>query len=256
MDDKRTNERDDALAVVILAAGKGTRMQSELPKVLHPVAGRPMLAHAVEAAQGLHPKQVLVVVGYGADLVQAQMGETLDYALQEPQLGTGHALQVAMPALHLDQGELIVSYGDMPLLNAKILQALRDARRASAAAAVVLTTTMDPPPAFGRIVRDAQGQLAAIVEDRDCCAEQKAITEVNVAVYAFALAPLRQALSQLRNDNAQGEYYLTDVIGLMRAAGERVEALRVDDAQACLGVNSLDDLALVEQILEAKKLTK
>ncbi len=236
-------------SVVILAAGKGTRMRSELPKVLHPVAQKPMLLHAIEAAQKIDPAQIVVVVGYGAGQVQDAIDDDVDFVLQQPQLGTGHAAQLALQKIRDDAGDLIVSYGDMPLLTADIFRDLRAARRRHQVSAVVLTTTMDPPPAFGRIVRDAAGQLLSIVEDKDCSPAQKAITEVNVAVYCFALGPLKRALARLRNNNAQNEYYLTDVIALLRQDGERVEAMHSDDVEACIGVNDLDDLARVEQIM-------
>ena len=227
-------------------------MKSDLPKVLHPVAGRPMLQHAIDAAQKIDPAQILVVVGYGADAVQKNIADDVAYVLQEPQLGTGHAAQLAMKKVAADSDEIIVSYGDMPLLTGQIFKNLRQARYQQNAAAVVLTTTMDPPGSFGRIIRDEKGALLAIVEDKDCTPAQKAITEVNVAVYCFARAPLQKALARLKNDNAQGEYYLTDVIGLMRDDGERVAAMRSDDVEACLGVNDLDDLARADAVMRAR----
>ena len=239
-------------SVVILAAGKGTRMKSDVPKVLHPVAGEPMLSHAVKAAQGVGAAQILVVVGYGAEQVKAQMGSELDYVLQDPQLGTGHAMQLALPALSADDGELIVTYGDMPLLSAKILADLRSYRQQKNAAAVVLTTRMDPPGSFGRILRNKAGDLLAIVENKDCSPEQKEINEVNVAVYCFSLPPLKKALTRLSNNNAQGEYYLTDVIALLREDQQEVAAMLSDDAEACLGVNDLLDLQRADQIMRRR----
>ncbi len=238
--------------VVILAAGKGTRMKSELPKVMHLAADRPLLAHAVDAARELAPEQIVVVIGHGAAQVRATMGDGLSYALQEPQLGTGHALQVAMPVLDGADGDLLVTYGDMPLLSAATLARMRDTRRQSGAAAAVLTAIMDPPPAYGRIVRDPEGRFLRIVEDKDCTAEQRAITEVNIAVYGFAATPLAHALSRLRNDNAQGEYYLTDVLELLREDGHGVVTVTCDDAQEVMGVNDLPGLAEVDAILRAR----
>lgn len=239
--------------VVILAAGKGTRMKSELPKVLHAVDGRPMIAWALDAVRGLRPARVVAVVGHGAPQVQAVLGEDVESVLQQPQLGTGHAVQVALPALAGFEGDVLVCYGDMPLLSTATLGRIRDERRRTGAAAAVLTAVLDPPPAYGRIVRDAAGRFERIVEDRDCTPEQRRLTEVNIAVYGFALAPLREALAALRPDNAQGEYYLTDVLEHLRAAGQAVVTVAAADRDEVLGINDLEGLRQVEGVLRQRR---
>ena len=239
--------------VIILAAGKGTRMKSELPKVLHPLAGRPLIDYAIAGTRELDPERIVLVVGHGAEQVRAHCGSDVSSVLQEPQLGTGHAVQQALPHIAGFDGDVVITYGDMPLLAGATLARLRDARRAAGCACTLLTAQRVPPPAFGRIVRDAGGRFACIVEDRDCTAEQRRITEVNLGVYCCLAAPLVKALGQLRNHNAQGEYYLTDVTELMVAAGERVETVVLDDLEQTLGVNSVDDLAQAEHVLARRR---
>ncbi|MFH1809071.1 MAG: NTP transferase domain-containing protein [Pseudomonadota bacterium] len=239
----------ESTCVVILAAGKGTRMKSELPKVLHTVQARPMIAWALDAARAVQPERIVVVVGHGAEQVRGVLGPDVQSVVQQPQLGTGHAMQVALPALADRTGDVLVSYGDMPLLTGATLASIRDGRRQRGAAASVLTAIMDPPPAYGRIVRDAAGHFEGIVEDRDCSPAQKLLTEVNIAVYCFALGPLREALARLRPDNAQGEYYLTDVLAHLRQAGHDVVTVASKDREELLGVNDLEGLRQVEQIL-------
>lgn len=240
---------NSASCVVILAAGKGTRMKSELPKVLHQIKGRPMLSYAVATAQKLQPQQIVVVTGFGADLVQSEMGDDLVYALQEPQLGTGHAVMCAMPSVAKTATEVIVTYGDMPLLTAETLDKLRQVRQERQCAATVLTAIIDSLPPFGRIVRDAAGQFLRIVEDRDCSEEQKQIPEVNLGIYCFAVEPLRKALAGLNTNNAQGEYYLTDVLELLLGDGHQVVTVTTTDQKQAMGINNLDDLAQVESYL-------
>jgi bifunctional UDP-N-acetylglucosamine pyrophosphorylase/glucosamine-1-phosphate N-acetyltransferase len=239
--------------VIVLAAGKGTRMKSELPKVLHPLAGRPLIDYAIASAAEIRPERVVLVVGHGAEQVRAHCGSGVEYVLQQPQLGTGHAVQQALPYFFGFDGDVVITYGDMPLLAGATLARLCAVRSAAGCACTVLTARRDPPPAFGRIVRDASGRFARIVEDRDCTAEQKQISEVNIGVYCYRAAPLVTALGKLRNHNAQGEYYLTDVLELMVAAGESVETVVLDDLEQTLGVNSIDDLAQVEIVLARRR---
>jgi len=239
----------DDTKVVILAAGKGTRMRSELPKVLHPLRGQPMLQHAVEAARGMDPEQIVLVVGYRHQLVRDAFGEGFAYALQEPQLGTGHAVQVAASLLQGFEGDVVVTYGDMPLLRGETLAAVRATRRGASAAACALTAELEDPFAYGRVVRDAGGEFARIVEDKDCTPDQREIKEVNLGVYAFAAGPLLRALGELRAANAQGEYYLTDVPELLVGQGERVVTHRLDDLEEAVGVNDLEALTRVEAAL-------
>jgi UDP-N-acetylglucosamine diphosphorylase/glucosamine-1-phosphate N-acetyltransferase len=240
---------NEELSVIILAAGKGTRMKSELPKVLHPLCGRPMLSYALDAARALEPEQIIVVVGFRHELVREAFGDELTYALQEPQLGTGHAVQVAAPLLAGFTGDVLVTYGDMPLLRGETLERVRAARREAGAAGAALTAVLDDPPAYGRVVRDAASDFVRIVEDRDCTPAERAIREVNLGVYAFAGAPLARALGDLRADNAQGEYYLTDVPALLVARGERVVTHQLTDLDEAAGVNDVEALHHVEGVL-------
>jgi bifunctional UDP-N-acetylglucosamine pyrophosphorylase/glucosamine-1-phosphate N-acetyltransferase len=230
--------------LVVLAAGKGTRMKSALPKVLHAVAGLPLIEHVLRAADGLNPSSCVIVVGHHADRVREALGERLGlrFALQEPQLGTAHALLQAEPALAGARGTLLLLYGDVPLLRRTTLAALVAAHRASGAAATVLTARVDNPHGYGRIVRE-NGRIAAIVEEKDATAAERAIQEINTGIYAFELAPLFGALRSLGSANAQGEYYLPDIIRMYRAGGFAVETQTIDDPREILGVNSRKELA-------------
>ena len=235
---------------VVLAAGKGTRMRSEEPKVLHRAAGRTLLSWVLQAVEAADPDRTMVVVGHRADQVEASLPDHHETVVQEPQNGTGHAVQVALRALgEIDPDDtIVVAYGDMPLVTAETYRAL--AARHSDTAAVI--TTVDPGPAgFGRIVRDTDGRVVAIVEERDCDADQLAITERNVGIYAFAAGRLAEAVAGLSDDNSQGELYLTDVIADLVRAGEQVEVRAMDPAEV-LGVNSHADLAVVEADLRAR----
>jgi len=232
-------------AVVVLAAGAGTRMRSDTPKVLHTLAGRSMLAHALHAVAKAAPQHVIVVVGKDRDQVApavvqlaADLGRPIDVAVQEQQLGTGHAVACGLAALPPDfAGAVVVTSGDVPLLDAETLADLIATHRAGQAAATLLTTTLADPTGYGRIKRGAGGELLSIVEQADATPEERAITEVNAGVYAFDVAALRSALGRLRSDNAQQEQYLTDVVAILRSDGLAVAAKHVDDATLVAGVN-------------------
>lgn len=234
-----------ALDVVILAAGKGTRMKSALPKVLHPVGGQPMVAHVVRAAQALAARRVLVVLGHGIERV-APCVEALGAATveQREQLGTGHAVQQALPHLAADNARTLVLYGDVPLTRVESLQRLVDAAHGGALA--LLTTRLANPQGYGRIVRDADGNVQRIVEEKDASADERAITEVNTGILLVPNAFLHDALPRLRNDNKQGEYYLTDLIAMANTSGRAVIAVDcpADETQ---GVNDRVQLADVER---------
>ncbi len=241
------------LDVVILAAGKGTRMKSRTPKVLHRLAGRPLLGHVLGLAQALAARQVVVVTGHEAQAVQAALpqlapGLAVRPVLQQPQLGTGHAVQQAMPVLD-DDGVVLVLSGDVPLTAPATLQALLQAQAAAGAqhALALLTVTMDDPHGYGRVLRDAQGRITAIVEEKDASAELRRITEVYSGILAAPAARLRAWLQRLDNRNAQGEYYLTDVVRHAVADGAAVVAHRIDDAVQVAGVNSPAQLAALER---------
>ena len=232
-------------AVLILAAGAGTRMKSDTPKVLHTLAGRSMLAHSLHAVTKVAPRHLVVVVGRDRERVAPaalDIGRDLDrdveIAVQEEQLGTGHAVVCGLSALPEDfTGVVVVTAGDVPLLDAATLAELVSTHRAEAAVVTVLTTTLPDPTGYGRVLRTQDGDVIGIVEQADATPSQQAIAEVNAGVYAFDIAALRSALSRLSSDNAQHELYLTDVIAIVRADGHLVRAHHVDDASLVAGVN-------------------
>ncbi|MDR6397532.1 bifunctional UDP-N-acetylglucosamine diphosphorylase/glucosamine-1-phosphate N-acetyltransferase GlmU [Herbaspirillum seropedicae] len=231
--------------IVILAAGMGKRMQSSLPKVLHPLAGKPLLGHVIDTARALAPSRLCVIYGHGGDAVpQAFADRDLAFARQEPQLGTGHAVMQALP--HLEDGAAtLVLYGDVPLTTAASLQRLLAA--AGQDKLGVLTVTLDDPTGYGRIVRE-NGKITRIVEQKDASPAERAITEVNTGIIVAPTARLRDWLAKLSNDNAQGEYYLTDVIAAAVADGVDVVSAQPDDVAETLGVNSKVQLAELERV--------
>ncbi|HEX2826382.1 MAG TPA: bifunctional UDP-N-acetylglucosamine diphosphorylase/glucosamine-1-phosphate N-acetyltransferase GlmU [Burkholderiales bacterium] len=233
--------------VVILAAGQGKRMHSQLPKVLHPLAGRPMIEHVIAAADVLAPRQVCVVYGHGGERVREALARPeLAFARQEPQLGTGHAVQQALPVLS-DADVTVVLYGDVPLIRGETLKRLvADARDGVA----VLTATLDDPFGYGRIIRRQDGRVAAIVEEKDASQAQRAIREINTGLMALPTAKLERWLGRLENNNAQREYYLTDVVKLAQGDGVPVVAVEVADTAETLGVNSRAQLAQLERIYQ------
>lgn len=244
------------LAAVVLAAGEGTRMRSTTPKVLHPLAGRPMLAHLVDTLVGLPIDRVVVVVGHGADRVTGTLSAAIrgpkpvDFVEQRVQRGTGDATAVALSAFpeetDLDDDDVLVLVGDVPLLRAETVAALVAQHRESDAAATLLTTHVDDPTGYGRIVRDARGEVARIVEQADATPEERAINEVNPAIGCYRRSLLAPALRRLTPANAQGEYYLTDVVQVLRDAGHTVGALAAPDPDECMGVNDRAQLAAAE----------
>jgi bifunctional UDP-N-acetylglucosamine pyrophosphorylase / glucosamine-1-phosphate N-acetyltransferase len=242
--------------VAILAAGKGTRMTSARPKVLHSVAGITLIEHVLRAADTLRPASVTVIVGHMADAVRSGLAKRmgLTFALQEPQLGTGHALLQVEPHLRGATGTLVLLSGDVPLLRPATLATLVERHQKAAAAATVLTARVPQPQGYGRIVRDGRGMITAIVEDKDATDEERRITEINSGVYAFDLAPLFGALKRVGSSNAQGEYYLPDLVRIYRARGDRVETVVVDDARDVLGVNSRTELAEVTAIMKGERI--
>jgi len=235
--------------VVILAAGQGKRMHSDLPKVLHALAGRPMLAHVIATARALEPARIVVVYGHGGARVKEAMQQSdLVFALQEPQLGTGHALQQAVA--HLESaGSTVVLYGDVPLITAETLKALLVAAGEGVA---LLAAQLDDPTGYGRVLRDARGLVEGIVEERDATDSQRAIREVNTGFMVLPTARLSGWLAQLSNRNAQGEYYLTDLVAIARRDGVPVNAIVARDANETLGINSKAQLAQVERIYQAR----
>ncbi|MDO8964959.1 MAG: bifunctional UDP-N-acetylglucosamine diphosphorylase/glucosamine-1-phosphate N-acetyltransferase GlmU [Coriobacteriia bacterium] len=237
-----------SVAALILAAGEGTRMRSDLPKVAHCVLGIPMVSHVLAAARLAGCDPVVTVTGHRADAVEALLpGES--FARQDRQLGTGHAVMCAEDALKGHVGSLLVLSGDTPLMRPETLRALVEARQASGAAACVLTTHMDDPTGYGRIVRTDTGEVAGIVEQKDASAAQAAITEVNTGTYCFDAQVLFTHLHRLQADNAQGEFYLTDMIAVFRAEGLEVAAVTTADPDEAMGVNNRVQLARAGDVL-------
>ena len=233
-------------AVVVLAAGEGTRMKSATPKVLHGLCGRTLLGHAVAAARTLDPKHLVVVVGHGRDRVSAHLAE-IDpgavIAVQDRQLGTGHAVACALEALPELSGTVVVTYGDVPLLTGETLGRLVAEHEEQGNAVTVLTAEVADPTGYGRVLRAPDGSVAGIVEHKDASPGQRAVREINSGIYAFDAAVLRAGLARISTDNAQGELYLTDVLALARGDGGRVAALRTEDLWQTEGVNDRVQLA-------------
>ena len=234
------------LNVVILAAGKGTRMKSDLPKVLHPLAGKPLLAHVLAAADALAPERICVVYGHGGEILPQSMARAdIAWTRQEPQLGTGHAVQQAVPHLN-PEAQCLILYGDVPLTRVETLREMTLIAREGAVA--LLTVRLANPAGYGRIVRDARGRVERIVEHKDASAEELAIDEVNTGILCLPAARLAGWLSRLDNRNAQGEYYLTDIIAMAASEGEQVIPCHPAAEWEVLGVNSRMQLAELERV--------
>jgi bifunctional UDP-N-acetylglucosamine pyrophosphorylase/glucosamine-1-phosphate N-acetyltransferase len=246
---------DAEVHIVILAAGQGTRMKSALPKVLHPVAGLPMIDHVLRTAQAVGPATTTLVIGHQAEAVRRHFRGrgALQFVVQHPQLGTAHALQQAAPLLKERTGTVILLSGDVPLLRPTTLQRLVDAHRGANAAATVVTAIVERPYGYGRIVRSS-GRIVRIVEERDASPLQRQIREINSGIYAFELVPrLFDALDAIKPVNEQREYYLTDLIAICRRRKRLVETLVVDDPDEIRGVNSRTELAEVSAIMRQTK---
>jgi len=239
--------RDPALAI-ILAAGQGTRMKSELPKVLVPVGGRPMVRYVIDAVTNAGIERAVVVVGYRADLVRAEFdGEThVSFAEQREQLGTGHAVMMCRDQLANHTGPVLVIAGDSPMLQASSILKLLDAYSEGNYSCLLGTVERDDPTGYGRIVRDREGNFTGIVEEKDANDDQRAIREINVSTYLFDSQELLRALDKLTDDNAQGEYYITDCPAILLAAGKNVQALKVLEPCEAMSINSMEELAEVE----------
>lgn len=236
--------------IVILAAGKGTRMKSRRPKVLHPLAGLPLLHHVLRTAAAVTPATTVLVVGHQGDELRASVSSftALEIVVQEPQLGTGHALLQVEPILAGQSGTLVLLSGDVPLLEPSTVEALVEHHERTGAAATIVTAVLQHPFSYGRIVR-REGRLVRIVEERDASPEQRRIKEVNTGIYAFALEPLFEAIRSISAENAQGEYYLPDLVSLYRRRGLGVETLLVDNPSEVRGVNSQRELAELATVL-------
>ncbi len=247
--------------IVVLAAGKGTRMKSALPKVLHRVAGVPMIDHVLAGAAALRPSSVVIVIGHKAETIRSALvrwsrgsAHTCDltFVVQEPQLGTAHALLQAEPALQNARGTLVLLSGDVPLLSQATLKTLVQRHVESHAAATVVTALVDDPRGYGRIVRVGE-QIARIVEDKDATSTERQIREINSGIYAFALEGLFDAVRTVAAENAQREYYLPDLVSIFRERGRVVEAVTVQDADEIRGINSRSELAAVSRAIRDRK---
>jgi bifunctional UDP-N-acetylglucosamine pyrophosphorylase / glucosamine-1-phosphate N-acetyltransferase len=243
--------------IAVLAAGKGTRMHSTLPKVLHKVCGLPLIEHVLRTADGISPRSTTVVVGHRSDMLRSALSRhpNLSFVVQEPQLGTGHAVLQTADALAGARGTLILLSGDVPLLTKKTLDALVLQHVTNKASATVLTVVVDDPTGYGRIVRSAEsgGQLASIVEERDATVEQRQIREINTGIYVFALDGLFDAIRRIGTENAQREYYLPDIVTIFRNDGRRVESVRAANADEVRGINNRIELATVNRIMRDQK---
>ncbi|MCY1285701.1 Bifunctional protein GlmU [compost metagenome] len=238
-----------SLDIVILAAGQGTRMRSALPKVLHPVAGQSMLGHVIDTARALAPQGIHVVIGHGAERVRERLAaDDLQFVLQAEQLGTGHAVAQALPGLSAEQ--VLILYGDVPLIEAQTLERLL--AKVGDGQLALLTVELADPTGYGRILRDAAGQVTAIVEHKDATPEQRAVREGNTGILAVPRARLTDWLARLKNDNAQGEYYLTDVIAMAVADGLNVATEQPHDAMEVQGANDRIQLAELERHYQAR----
>lgn len=241
------------LVTIILAAGKGTRMKSAHPKVLHQVCGKAMVRHVLDAAEAAGSKRNIVVVGFGADEVRAELGSAAEVVVQAEQLGTGHAVLQAEPLLRDVHGTVMVLCGDTPLLTGALVKRLYEEHEKAGAKATVLTAVMPDATGYGRVIRSAEGNVEKIVEHKDATEEERAVQEVNAGIYCFEKEALFFALKNVGCDNAQGEYYLPDVLSILRERGEKIWAVAADDYEETLGVNSRLHLAQAEKILRRRK---
>lgn len=242
------------IKAVILAAGKGTRMKSELPKVIHEAMGKPMVKYSIEAAMeaGAEASDICLVVGHKAELVKEAVGDSVTYVLQKEQLGTGHAVKCASDFIG-KEGLTMVLCGDTPLITGKTLKKLVETHIAEGNAITVLTARVDDPTGYGRIIKDSWGKFVKIVEQKDATLEEQRVDEINSGMYIFDSAILNEALSKITNDNAQGEYYLTDTIEIVKSEGlGEVSTMIIDDVDEIKGVNSSEQLKEAEEILKKR----
>lgn len=241
-------------AAIILAAGKSTRMKSGLPKVLHEICGKPMLAYVLDACREAGIGRLIVVVGHGKEEVLSRFSfqEDIIWVEQTEQLGTGHAVLCCRKALSGFEGSIVVIAGDMPLLRCETLTRLLDSQARGDCAVTLATTVLDDPTGYGRIVRDADGSLQEIVEDRDCTPEQKELREVNPSYYCFDAGRMVEALGRVKPDNTKGEYYITDAVRISRDSGWGACAIEAVPAEDATGINSRADLAMVNRLMQRR----
>ncbi|GAB4376448.1 MAG: sugar phosphate nucleotidyltransferase [Calditrichia bacterium] len=238
------------LATVILAAGKGKRMKSDLPKVIHPLNGRPMVHYVIDVAEAISSERIVLIIGHGKEMViDAVQDRNVEFVEQKQQLGTGHAVLQTQSLFKEFDGDILVLSGDVPLLRETTLQKLYDIHRKENPLATLLTAEMDDPTGYGRVVRDQKGFVKKIVEDKDADEQIKKIKEINVGIYLFKSRPLFQTLPLIGNNNAQGEYYLPDVIKIYVDRNEKVAAVLTPDVEETHGINNVEQLKRAEKIL-------
>ncbi|WP_172199330.1 bifunctional UDP-N-acetylglucosamine diphosphorylase/glucosamine-1-phosphate N-acetyltransferase GlmU [Saccharibacillus qingshengii] len=237
---------------IVLAAGKGKRMKSKLYKVLHPVCGKPMVGHVVDTVRRTNSERTVVIVGHGAEEVKSYLGDQADYALQAEQLGTGHAVRQAEELLGKEEGTTILICGDTPLVRAETIEAMIALHEGEGAAATILTAVPEDPTGLGRIIRGEDGGVLRIVEQKDCSPEENAVKEINTGTYCFDNRKLFEALAKVTNENAQGEYYITDVIGILQGEGEKIAAYATQDLTESIGVNDRVVLSQAEAAMRER----
>jgi UDP-N-acetylglucosamine pyrophosphorylase len=243
------------LATAVMAAGKGTRMKSDLPKVLHKLNNRSMIHYVIDLAEKINSEKIVLIIGHKKELVEEECAaRNVEFAVQSPQLGTGHAVQMTESAFNGYDGDILVLSGDVPLLTEKSIKALIDRHMQSNATATLLTAELDDPFGYGRIIRDSDDSVKGTVEQKDASEEQLKIKEINVGIYIFDARQLFKALKNVKNNNAQGEYYLPDVIPMFIADGLSVQAVKSESFDETRGINTVDQLKEAETILNMRGL--
>ncbi len=242
--------------VLIMAAGKGTRLESSLPKVLHPLAGRPLIEHVLQTVETLNPADTLVVVGHQAELVNSRLRHrAVEFVEQVPQLGTGHAVQVARDWWSGQSGNLLILSGDVPLISPGTLRKMIEAHNRTSASLTLLSTRLADPTGYGRVIRAEDGRVRSIMEQKEAGPCELQVKEVNTGLYCFRITDLLEVIERLTPDNRQNEYYLTDCVGLLSRRGKPVEAVVCEDRLEVMGVNSRIDLARMEKLLRERRST-
>lgn len=242
------------LITLIMAAGKGTRMKSDLPKVLHQINGRPMVHFVIDLAKEVGSQKVILIIGHKRELVEDQCSEMdVDFAVQAEQLGTGHAVQMTEDQLVGYEGEVLVLSGDVPLLTSKTINNLIEQHHRSAATATLLTSDLEDPTGYGRIIRNHSGLVETIVEHKDANRAELAVREINVGIYIFKATEMFRALKMVKNDNSQGEYYLPDIISTFISESKKVVAVKTPDFDETRGINNVDQLKEAETILKNRR---
>lgn len=242
------------ISIVILAAGKGTRMKSDLPKVLHKMCGKPLLSFVLDAVKDISDEKPYVIIGYQSDkVIDLFKGRGVNFILQKEQLGTGHALMQAEPMFNGKNVTILVLNGDMPLITNKMLEDLIAEHRSRNASASVLTAMLEAPSGYGRIVKNGHGDLEKIVEQKDGSLGELEIKEINTGTYCFESADLFKSLNEIRPENAQHEYYLTDVIAILKKNGKKVSAFCAGDPSAAIGINTIEQLKEAERIFKCRQ---